>query len=91
MSSGASIPYTAVTKNLLKQLARGERVGYRHLELWKEGEKLILRGKTDQGEVELHFMAERGETFGLSIGQIRRIVALEEKPLYRTTLRKGSL
>ena len=80
--------YSAVTKNLLKQLARGQRVRYNRFELWKDGEKLLLRGEVDQGEVEFHFRAESGDTFGLSMDQIKRIVTLREKPLFQTTVRR---
>jgi|GEM_PF-3137267 len=80
--------YSAVTKNLLKQLARGETLQYNQFELRRDGEKLILRGEVDRGEVELHFRLQSGETFGLSLDQIKRIVGLQEKPLFQTTVRK---
>ena len=80
--------YSAVTKNLLKQLARGERVRYNQFELWKDGEKLLLRGELDQGEMELHFRAEGGDTFGLSMDQVKKIVTFREKPLFQTTVRR---
>lgn len=80
--------YTAVTKNLLKQLSKGEEVQYNHLSLRKEGGRIILRGEVEKGEVELHFNAVEGANSGLSMEQIKRIVALQETPVFRTSVKK---
>ncbi len=73
---------------MLKQLAKGETVGYNHFSIRKEEGRMILRGEIDQGEVELHFNAAEGETFGLSMEQVKRIVTFQEKPVFRTSVKK---
>lgn len=81
--------YDRLTKNLFKHLSRGEEVTYLNITLRKDGDRIILKGKLEEGgEVELFFRAEKGDLYGLSKEQLKRIVTFKEKPLFRTNIRK---
>ncbi len=82
------ITYTEVSKNLLKHLAKGEEVVYRNLTLRKEGDKLRVKGKLESGEyLEYVYKLEKGDMWGLSRPQIKRILSFEESPLFKTIIR----
>ena len=81
--------YDRLTKNLFKHLSRGEEVRYLNMTLRKDGDKIVLKGKLeDGGEVELFFKVEKGSLYGLSKEQLKRIVTFKEKPLFRTHIRR---
>jgi hypothetical protein len=73
---------------MLKQLAKGEAIQYNQFSIRTEEGRIILRGEMDKGEVELHFNAVEGETFGLSMDQVKRVVTFRETPIFRTSVKK---
>jgi hypothetical protein len=71
--------------SLIQQLSKGKEVLFKNTFLIKKkGDSIVLRYKVEGQEVELFFKAEKGDTFGLSKEQLRRIVALQEKPAFKT-------
>ncbi len=81
--------YDRLTKNLFKHLARGDEVQYLNLLIRKDGDRIVVRGRLEGGEeVELFYRAEKGDMYGLSKEQMKRIVAFKEKPLFRTHIRR---
>lgn len=82
------ITYTEVSKNLLRHLAKGEEVIYRNLTLRKEGDKLKVRGRLEAGEIlEYVYKLEKGDMWGLSKQQIKRILSFQETPMFKTIIR----
>ncbi len=81
--------YDRLTKNLIKRLSRGEEVLLGNITLKREGERLILKGRIEEGEeVELFFRLEKGGDYGLSKAQLKRIISMQEKPIFRAHIRK---
>ena len=52
--------------------------------LKKKGDNIVLRYTVEGQEVELFFRAEKGDTYGLSKDQLKRIVTFQEKPAFKT-------
>ena len=80
--------YTALTQNMFRHLSRGEEVQYNAFQVKCVEEKLIVRGKHQDGrEVELHFWRRPGKDAGFSKEQFKNIFAFREKPIYSVNIR----
>lgn len=80
--------YDAITKNLLKQLAKGKEVMYGSFILNIREEKLIVTGDEKGKKVEWHYKLKSGENSGLSLKQFRDIFAFREKPMFTVAVKK---
>lgn len=80
--------YTALTGNMLKHLAKGDSVQYNSaLVLRTDGNRLIVRGKINNKEMELHYRLDKGKDYGFSKEQIKSILASRAKPIFTVTLK----
>jgi hypothetical protein len=80
--------YTALTQNMFRHLARGEEVQYQAFLVKTEADKLIVRGKMNDGrEVELHYRRRPGKDAGFSKDQFKSIFAFREKPIFSVNIR----
>jgi hypothetical protein len=80
--------YTALTQNMFRHLARGEEVQYQAFHVKASDEKLIVRGRLQDGrEVELHYRIRPGQEAGFSKEQFKNIFAFREKPLFSINIR----
>ena len=83
------VSFDRLRSSLIQQLAKGKDVWFKNAFLLKKkGDNIVLRYTVEGQEVELFFKAEKGDTFGLSKGQLKRIVALQEKPAFKTFISK---
>jgi hypothetical protein len=79
------VPYDRLRSSLIQQLSRGKEVLFKNAFLLKKkGDNIVLRYKVEGQEVELFFRAEKGDTYGLSKDQLKRIVTFQEKPAFKT-------
>ncbi len=77
--------FDRLRSSLIQQLSRGKEVLFKNAFLLKKKDaNIVLRYKADGQEVELFFKAEKGDTYGLSKDQLKRIVAFQEKPAFKT-------
>lgn len=80
--------YTALTGNMLKHLARGDSVTYNSsLTLKTDGDRLIVRGKIHDKNMELHYRLDKGEDYGFSKEQFKSILASRAKPIFTVALK----
>ena len=80
--------YTALTQNMFRHLSRGEEIQYLSFQVKSIDEKLVVRGKAQDGrEVELHFRRKPGKESGFSKEQFKNIFAFREKPIYSINIR----
>ena len=83
------ISYDRLRASLIQHLSKGKEVLFKNAFLLKKkGDNIVLRYKVEGQEVELFFKAEKGDTYGLSKEQLQRIVALQEKPSFKTYVTK---
>lgn len=78
--------YTALTDNLFRQLAKGNPVIYNGLLLKVESDKLVVKGKVQNKDMELHYRLKKGEHYGFSKEQFKNIVTSREKPMFSVSL-----
>jgi hypothetical protein len=78
--------YSALADNLFRQLAKGNAVIYNGLLFKAEEDKLVVKGKFENKDMELHYRLKKGDRYGFSKEQFKNIVAAREKPIYRVTL-----
>ena len=78
--------YNALTDNLFRQLAKGNSVIYNGLLLKVEEDKLVVKGKLQNKDMELHYRLKKGDHYGFSKEQFKNIVAAREKPMFSVTL-----
>lgn len=82
------VSFDRLRNSLIQQLSRGKEVLFKNAFLMKKkGDNIVLRYKVEGQEVELFFKAEKGDTYGLSKDQLKRIVAFQEKPAFKTFIR----
>jgi len=80
--------YNAITKNLLRQLAKGNEVMYGPFILRVKEGKLIVIGDKDDQKFEWHYKLKPGENSGFSLRQFKDIFALKEKPIFTVAMKK---
>ena len=83
------ISFDRIRGSLIQQLSKGKEVVFKKsLILKKKGNNIVLRCMIEDQEVELFFKAEKGDNFGLSKEQLKRIVTFQEKPAFKTYITK---
>jgi hypothetical protein len=78
--------YTALADNLFRQLAKGNPVIYNGLLLKVEEDKLVVKGKMENKDMELHYRLKKGDRYSFSKEQFKNIVANREKPMFSVAL-----
>lgn len=79
--------FDSLAQNFFRQLAKGKEVMYQHLLVTVKEEKIIVKGRWHDKDLELHFRVQPGSEYGFSKEQFKNIFAQRAKPLYYVTLR----